>query len=81
MKITIWGCRGSLPSPGLEKNKYGGNTSCVQVQDGDVGFILDGGSGISRLGVHFDENIKEINILLTHLHLDHIMGLGYFKPF
>lgn len=80
MKITIWGCRGSLPSPGLEKNKYGGNTSCVQIQDADVGFILDGGSGISRLGVHFDDNIKEINILLTHLHLDHIMGLGYFKP-
>jgi phosphoribosyl 1,2-cyclic phosphodiesterase len=50
------------------------------VQDGDNGFILDGGSGILRLGVLFDESIKEFDILLTHLHLDHIMGLGYFKP-
>lgn len=81
MKTTIWGCRGSLPSPGLEKNLFGGNTSCIQVQHKDTCIILDGGSGIQRLGDSIDPKQLKINILLTHLHLDHIMGLGYFKPF
>jgi phosphoribosyl 1,2-cyclic phosphodiesterase len=81
MKTTIWGCRGSLPSPGLEKNLFGGNTSCIQVEHKNTCIILDGGSGIQRLGEHFNPKQLEINILLTHLHLDHIMGLGSFKPF
>ena len=81
MKITIWGCRGSLPSPGLEKNLFGGNTSCIQVEHDKTCIILDGGSGIQRLGDALDPKVLEVNILLTHLHIDHIMGLGYFKPF
>lgn len=81
MKTTIWGCRGSLPSPGIEKNLFGGNTLCIQVEHKDTCIIIDGGSGIQRLGENFDPEQLEINILLTHLHLDHIMGLGYFKPF
>ncbi len=80
MKITVWGCRGSLPSPGPEKNKYGGNTSCVQVEYKGACIILDGGSGIQRLGASIDGKYKEIHILLTHLHLDHIMGMGFFLP-
>ncbi len=80
MKITVWGCRGSLPSPGPEKNKYGGNTSCVQVEHNDTCVILDGGSGIQRLGVSINTKYKEVHILLTHLHLDHIMGMGFFLP-
>ena len=81
MKITIWGCRGSLPSPGPEKNIYGGNTSCVHIEHNDTSIILDGGSGIQRLGEHWKKERLETNILLSHLHLDHIMGLGYFTPF
>ena len=81
MKITIWGCRGSMPTPGPEKNKYGGNTSCVQIEHGNTCLIFDGGSGIQELGQQLDPGILEVNILLTHLHIDHIMGLGYFKPF
>lgn len=80
MKITVWGCRGSLPSPGPEKNKYGGNTSCVQVEYNDTCIILDGGSGIQRLGANLGSNYKEVHILLTHLHIDHTMGLGFFLP-
>lgn len=80
MKITIWGCRGSMPSPGPDKLFFGGNTSCVQIEHNSTCLILDGGSGIIRLGRNLPDNIKKVNILLTHLHLDHIMGLGYFSP-
>ena len=81
MKIKIWGCRGSLPSPGAEKLKYGGNTSCVQLEHKNTCIILDGGSGIVDLGKNWNPKYAEVNILLSHLHLDHIMGLGYFEPF
>ena len=80
MKIKVWGCRGSLPSPGPENNFYGGNTSCVEVTDGETFLILDAGSGIQRLGRFVDRGIKEIHILLTHLHIDHTMGMGFFLP-
>lgn len=80
MNITVWGCRGSLPSPGPEKNKYGGNTSCVQVIHNDTCIVLDGGSGIQRLGAFMQQDFKEYHILLTHLHIDHTMGLGFFLP-
>ena len=80
MKITIWGTRGSIPSPSPENNKYGGNTSCVQVTTDDAYVILDAGSGIRRLGFNVPSEVRRIDILLTHLHMDHIMGLGFFKP-
>lgn len=80
MNLKIWGCRGSLPSPGAEKNIYGGNTSCIEVTNGNTCIILDGGSGIQKLGESIPKQITRIDILLTHLHLDHIIGLGFFMP-
>lgn len=81
MKLKVWGARGSVPAPGPEMNRYGGNTSCVELtlSDGST-LILDAGTGIRSLGVGIAETLPKINILLTHLHLDHIQGLMFFAP-
>ncbi len=81
MRVKIWGARGSVPSPGPETTRYGGNTSCVQVtlSDGTI-LALDAGTGIRSMGLALTEEGTRINILLTHLHLDHIQGLMFFAP-
>lgn len=81
MKVTLWGTRGSLASPGAETARYGGNTSCVEVRgDGGTIVVLDAGSGIRRLGRAIPRDIGRLDVLLTHLHMDHIQGLGFFDP-
>jgi phosphoribosyl 1,2-cyclic phosphodiesterase len=81
MKVTLWGTRGSLPAPGPESTRYGGNTACVEVQAADgTTLILDAGSGIRRLGVLLAGGAGRLDLLLTHLHMDHIQGLGFFAP-
>jgi phosphoribosyl 1,2-cyclic phosphodiesterase len=81
LRIKIWGARGSVPSPGPETIRYGGNTSCVQVtlDDGTI-LALDAGTGIRNLGIALTTRAPELHILLTHLHLDHIQGLMFFAP-
>jgi len=78
----IWGARGSIAAPGPETVKYGGNTSCVHIELGhDVSLILDAGTGIRNLGMQLgDRKVRKVHLLLTHLHLDHIQGLGFFEP-
>lgn len=81
MKVTLWGTRGSVPSPGPENVRYGGNTACVEVRGADGSLlILDAGSGVRRLGTVIGPEVRRIDILLTHLHMDHILGLGFFAP-
>jgi phosphoribosyl 1,2-cyclic phosphodiesterase len=81
MKVTLWGTRGSLASPGPETLRYGGNTPCVEVRgrDGTV-LVLDAGTGMRRLGTTIGPETRRVDILLTHLHMDHIQGLGFFGP-
>ena len=81
MRISLWGTRGSLPNAGPETVRYGGNTACVEVR-GKAGslLILDAGTGIRRMGAQLDPKIARIDVLLTHLHMDHIQGLGFFDP-
>jgi phosphoribosyl 1,2-cyclic phosphodiesterase len=82
VKVKVWGARGSIPAPGPETTRYGGNTSCLQVtlDDGST-FVLDAGTGIRSLGLALDGTGEQpLNILLTHLHLDHIQGLMFFAP-
>lgn len=80
MRATLSGTRGSVGRAGPETMGYGGDTSCVLVEgdDGDV-IILDAGSGLVRLNSMLDPLPPRIDIFLTHLHMDHIQGLGFFR--
>jgi phosphoribosyl 1,2-cyclic phosphodiesterase len=80
--VRIWGCRGSLATPGRETLRYGGNTTCVEVEcDDGTRIILDAGTGIRALGRRLVANGSgPIHVCLTHLHLDHIEGIGFFPP-
>jgi phosphoribosyl 1,2-cyclic phosphodiesterase len=79
-RVTLFGTRGSIPAPGPETIGYGGNTAAVEVcgKDGTV-LVLDAGTGIRRLGARLSEAAR-VDILLSHLHMDHIQGLGFFGP-
>lgn len=80
MKIRLWGVRGSIPTTGPATEYYGGNTSCVTVSNDECLVVLDGGTGIRQVSETNYPVCKRIDILLTHLHLDHIQGLGFFSP-
>jgi phosphoribosyl 1,2-cyclic phosphodiesterase len=81
MRITLFGTRGSVAAPGPETARYGGNTASVEVRgdDGTV-LVLDAGTGVRRLGAQLPPDLARVDILLTHLHMDHIQGLGFFGP-
>ncbi len=80
--IRFWGVRGSIASPGPDTIRYGGNTSCVEVRAGDQLLILDGGTGLRRLGAHLLSLRApcQAHIFLSHLHWDHIQGIPFFTP-
>ena len=82
MRVKIWGCRGSVPTPGPDTVGYGGNTSCIEVSlDNGAVLVLDAGTGIRELGLELQEReTPRIHLLLTHLHLDHLEGLRFFAP-
>lgn len=85
--VKFWGTRGSLACPGDDYAKYGGNTSCVEVNCDGIPFIFDAGSGIRPLGFNIiqdDEDPKATHtrhLFLSHTHFDHICGLPFFAPF
>lgn len=82
LEVRFWGVRGSIPSPGSDTAVVGGNTSCVEVTGGGTRLVLDAGSGLRALG---DRLISEsqhhaVQIFLSHVHWDHVMGLPFFGP-
>lgn len=81
MRARLWGTRGSVAAPGADTARYGGNTSCVEVRgpQGTV-LVLDAGTGIRPLGRALEGTLRRVDVVLTHLHLDHIQGLGFFAP-
>ena len=86
MLLRFWGVRGSIPTPGPETVKYGGNTTCLEIRlnNGKI-IIIGAGSGIRALGNKLVmEDMKkgplDIDLFLSHTHWDHIMGFPFFTP-
>jgi ribonuclease BN (tRNA processing enzyme) len=79
MKIKLWGVRGSIPTTDPDTKLYGGQTSSVFVSEDNDLLVLDAGSGIQGFNSMSIPENKRIDVLLTHLHMDHIQGLGFFK--
>jgi phosphoribosyl 1,2-cyclic phosphodiesterase len=83
MTIRIWGCRGSIPSPGHDTSLYGGNTTCVEVRlrDGTL-IVIDAGTGIRSLGNALlkERRTTRVHLLITHAHWDHLQGFPFFVP-
>jgi ribonuclease BN (tRNA processing enzyme) len=80
MKINLLGVRGSIPTTAIENQFYGGQTSSMLVSEDEELLVLDAGSGIQGFNTEEIPRNRRVDILLTHLHLDHIQGLGFFKP-
>ncbi|KPK08684.1 MAG: hypothetical protein AMS20_01600 [Gemmatimonas sp. SG8_28] len=85
LTVTVWGARGSIPSPGPTTARYGGNTSCILLEQEGVAegvVVLDAGSGIRALGSHLArrDGSVQVDLLLTHTHWDHIQGMPFFVP-
>ncbi len=80
MRVRFWGVRGSTSCAGPEWSKYGGNTSCVEVRCGERLIILDGGTGLQRLGGALHGEALDADLLFSHTHLDHICGVPFFAP-
>lgn len=87
IRIKFWGVRGSIPSPGPDTIRYGGNTICLEARCGKANrlVIIDAGSGIRSLGnslmaADVTDGLREVDIFLTHTHWDHILGFPFFAP-
>jgi phosphoribosyl 1,2-cyclic phosphodiesterase len=80
--VRFWGVRGSLPSPGQETAVVGGNTPCVEIVGGDTRLVLDAGSGLRALGDArmAEGRFRRTDLLLSHVHWDHVMGLPFYTP-
>ncbi|HEY5219980.1 MAG TPA: MBL fold metallo-hydrolase [Gemmatimonadaceae bacterium] len=85
LRLQFWGTRGSIPSPGPQTVRYGGNTPSVEVRTSDGWLIiLDAGTGLRELGRSLIARANGApivgDIFLTHAHWDHIQGIPFFGP-
>ena len=80
MVVRFWGVRGSVAGTAADCAHVGGNTSCVEVGIGDTTLILDGGTGLFRLGQKWGTRPGQAAVLFSHFHWDHIQGFPFFRP-
>src|SRR5215212_8407408 len=81
LRMRFWGVRGSVCASGPEFVEFGGHTPCLEVRCGDRLFVVDAGTGITKLGMLLGADApRDLDILFSHLHLDHVTGLPFFKP-
>jgi phosphoribosyl 1,2-cyclic phosphodiesterase len=83
MRVIFHGVRGSVPAPGPQTSRYGGNTSCVEVRLADGSTLaLDAGTGLRELGkvLMTEGRSSPVHLFLSHTHWDHVMGLPFFAP-
>jgi phosphoribosyl 1,2-cyclic phosphodiesterase len=82
MYVKCWGSRGSIPVSGREYEKYGGDTTCVEIRTKDDQIIIvDAGTGMRRLGKKLvEEGRFTYSLIFTHAHWDHLMGFPFFRP-
>lgn len=79
--VQFWGVRGSIPAPGKDTVRYGGNTSCIEMRLGGKRLIFDGGTGLQMLGQHLQKQMPiDAYMFFTHYHWDHIQGVPFFTP-
>lgn len=80
VSVRFWGVRGSIACPGPAWAKYGGNTSSVEIRCGEHRVLLDAGSGIRLCGQSWGDELVSTDLLLSHTHIDHIVGFPFFGP-
>lgn len=80
-EAVTWGARGSFPADGTDYTEFGGATCCVELRIDDRIIVLDAGSGIVALGRDLvQRDVRSLDLVISHAHLDHVMGLPYFAP-
>lgn len=82
-RVTFWGVRGTLASPGIEFQRTGGNTICAELKCGDRIIVFDAGTGIRELGSRLiaQNRVRRVDLMFSHVHYDHIEGTPFFAPF
>lgn len=82
LTVKFWGVRGSVPTPGADTVRYGGNTACVEILLAGHRIVFDGGTGLRVLGKHLLEAPQPVaaHIFFTHTHWDRIQGFPFFGP-
>lgn len=80
-EITVWGIRGSAPAPFYEFMEYGGNTACISIRREKHIIVFDAGTGLAALARRWDfHQDMRLDIFISHLHIDHVIGLFSFQP-